>query len=71
MAFSTPYAGGTNVIVTLGVRDQGSALSNNNCLATVANASEIGFTLQWRNLNGDPCPVRTAVTVYYFAVPAR
>ena len=71
MPFSSAYPLGTNVIVTLGVRDQTNALSNNNCLPTVANTSEAGFTLQWRNLNGDACAVRNAVTVNYYAVPAQ
>ena len=74
MTFTSPFASGTNVIVTLTVRDRaGSRLMGDDCFPAVANTSVAGFTLQWRNLDGAVCTVsgNGSVTVNYMAVGAQ
>jgi hypothetical protein len=71
VTFSSAFPAGTNVIITLGVRDQGASYSRNDCLPTVANPSASGFALVWRDLDGTNCSVNRPVTVNYIAVAAQ
>jgi hypothetical protein len=72
VTFSSAFPAGTNVIITLGVRDRtGNRWSNDDCFPAVANPSLTGFTLQWRDLSGSTCSVNVAVTVNYIAVPEQ
>ena len=71
--FSSPFPAGTDVIITLSVRDRaGGSYSSNNCFPAVANASAIGFTVQFRNTGGSACSsVTSGVVVNYIALPVQ
>jgi hypothetical protein len=70
--FSSAFPAGTNVMVTLGIRERSGRLSGDHCVLTVSNVTLSGFTVQWRDVDGTTsCGSSAAVVVNYIAVPTQ
>jgi hypothetical protein len=71
VTFNAAFPAGTNVIVTLGVRDRSGKLANDHCLPTVVNATSSGFTLLWKDIgstSNPSCSTVAGTAVNYIAV---